>query len=433
MVSKAPLAATAIILLFAVSISLYLATMSQPAQTMTLTSRIMTTETPTKVETIISTQTAVVTETVGRASQEPLRKMPVAVAFPNLSFDKMVYLTHAGDGTDRLFLVLQPGVILVFPNKEDVHSARVFLDIRERVNDAGSEEGLLGLAFDPGYETNGYFYVYYTASPPARSVLSRFSVSPSNPNEADPGSELTILEVAQPYSNHNGGSLLFGPDGYLYLGLGDGGSGGDPHGHGQSISTLLGSILRIDVSRSSPAEKYIVPPDNPFVSLAGARGEIWAYGLRNPWRFAFDLETGLLWAADVGQNQYEEVDIIERGGNYGWNRMEGLHCFPPSVSQCDKTGLELPIMEYTHAEGCSITGGHVYRGSRVASLYGAYVYADFCSGKIWALRFDGVQVTEHLQLVDSPLQISSFGEDVDGELYILSFDGKIYELESMRE
>ena len=433
MVSKAPLAATAIILLFAVSILLYLGTTSQPTHTVTLTSRTTTTETSTKVETIISTQTAIVTETVSRASQEPLRKMTVAVAFPNLSFDRMVYLTHAGDGTERLFLVLQPGMILVFPNKEDVDSARVFLDIRERVNDAGSEEGLLGLAFDPGYETNGYFYVYYTASPPARSVLSRFSVSPSNPNEADPGSELIILEVAQPYSNHNGGSLIFGPDGYLYLGLGDGGSGGDPHGHGQNISTLLGSILRIDVSRSSPAERYLVPPDNPFVSLDGARGEIWAYGLRNPWRFAFDLETGLLWAADVGQNHYEEVDIIEKGGNYGWNRMEGLHCFPPSVSQCDKTGLELPITEYTHAEGCSITGGYVYRGNRVTSLYGAYVYADFCSGKIWALRFDGVQVTEHLELVDSPLQISSFGEDVDGELYILSFDGKIYQLESVRE
>lgn len=433
MVSKAPLAATAIILLFAVSILLYLGTTSQPTHTVTLTSRTTTTETSTKVETIISTQTAIVTETVSRASQEPLRKMTVAVAFPNLSFDRMVYLTHAGDGTDRLFLVLQPGMILVFPNNEDVDSARVFLDIRERVNDAGSEEGLLGLAFDPGYETNGYFYVYYTASPPARSVLSRFSVSPSNPNEADPGSELIILEVAQPYSNHNGGSLLFGPDVYLYLGLGDGGSGGDPHGHGQNISTLLGSILRIDVSRSSPAERYIVPPDNPFVSLDGALGEIWAYGLRNPWRFAFDLETGLLWAADVGQNHYEEVDIIERGGNYGWNRMEGLHCFPPSVSQCDKTGLELPIIEYTHAEGCSITGGHVYRGSRVTSLYGAYVYGDFCSGKIWALRFDGVQVTEHLELVDSPLQISSFGEDADGELYILSFDGKIYQLESVRD
>lgn len=433
MVSKAPLAATAIILLFAVSILLYLGTTSQPAHTVTLTSRTTTTETSTKVETIISTQTAIVTETVSRASQEPLRKMTVAVAFPNLSFDRMVYLTHAGDGTERLFLVLQPGMILVFPNKEDVDSARVFLDIRERVNDAGSEEGLLGLAFDPGYETNGYFYVYYTASPPARSVLSRFSVSPSNPNEADPGSELIILEVAQPYSNHNGGSLIFGPDGYLYLGLGDGGSGGDPHGHGQNISTLLGSILRIDVSRSSPAERYLVSPDNPFVSLDGAQGEIWAYGLRNPWRFAFDLETGLLWAADVGQNHYEEVDIIEKGGNYGWNRMEGLHCFPPSVSQCDKTGLELPITEYTHAEGCSITGGHVYRGSRVTSLYGAYVYGDFCSGKIWALRFDGVQVTEHLELVDSPLQISSFGEDADGELYILSFDGKIYQLESVRE
>ncbi len=433
MVSKVTLAVTAIILVLTVSILLYMVPTSQFTRPVTLTKRTTTTESVTWAETIMSTQTATATETVSGPFQEPLRKMSVAVAFPNLSFDRMVYLTHAGDGTHRLFLVLQPGMIFVFPNKADVDSARVFLDIRERVNDAGSEEGLLGLAFDPGYETNGHFYVYYTASPPSRSVLSRFSVSPSDSNEADPGSELVILQVDQPYSNHNGGSLVFGPDGYLYLGLGDGGSDGDPRGHGQNLSTLLGSVIRIDVSRSSLGERYFVPSDNPFVNLTGARGEIWAYGLRNPWRFSFDLATGLLWAADVGQNLYEEVDIIKRSGNYGWNKMEGLHCYPQSLSQCDKTGLELPIIEYTHAEGCSITGGYVYGGSRLPSLHGAYVYGDFCSGKIWALRFDGGRVTEHLELVDSGLHIPSFGEDAEGELYILSFDGKIYKLESMRE
>lgn len=358
--------------------------------------------------------------------QEPLRKMGVEVAFPNLSFDKMVYLTHANDGTDRLFVLLQPGVILVFGNKESVPSASVFLDISEKVNDEGAEEGLLGLAFDPDFKKNGYFYVYYSAFPPRRSVISRLSVSASDLNKANPGSELIIMEVAQPYPNHNGGMIEFGPDHYLYIGLGDGGSGGDPHGHGQNRATLLGSILRIDVSKSSREERYRIPADNPFVGKGDFKGEIWAYGLRNPWRFSFDRLTGLLWAADVGQNEIEEVDIIEKGGNYGWNIMEGSKCFPPSVSNCNRTGLKLPIAEYSHKDGCSVTGGYVYRGNRLASLYGAYVYGDFCSGKVWALRYDGSKVTEHIELIDLELQISSFGEDERGEVYILSYNGKIY-------
>lgn len=359
-------------------------------------------------------------------SQEPLKKMDVEVAFPNLSFSRMVYLTHAGDGTNRLFVPLQRGVIMVFPNEEDVASASIFLDISEKVNSVGNEEGLLGLAFDPDFRSNGYFYVYYTANPPRRSVLSRFSTSADDPNKADKGSELVLLEVAQPYSNHNGGQITFGPDGYLYIGLGDGGAGGDPHGYGQSRSTLLGKILRIDVRASSESEKYEIPKDNPFVSMPNVRGEIWAYGLRNPWRFSFDRATGLLWVADVGQNDYEEVDIIEKGGNYGWNIMEGSHCYPPSRTNCNKEGLKMPIAEYDHNEGCSITGGYVYRGSKLKMLYGAYIYGDYCSGKIWALRYDGSKVTEHLEIIDSNLTISSFGEDEEGELYILSFDGRIY-------
>ena len=357
----------------------------------------------------------------------PLSKMAVEPAFPNLSFGRMVHLTYPDDGTSRLFLVLQPGRVMVFDNDEKVGSTQTFLDIRDKVNDRSNEEGLLGLAFDPEYRENGYFYVYYSTSPPRRSVVSRYSVSKEDADRADPTSEHVIVEVLQPYSNHNGGQLVFGPDGYLYIGLGDGGSGGDPHGNAQNTFTLLGSILRIDVSSAASGGTYLIPASNPLVGEgAGVREEIWAYGLRNPWRFTFDRETDDLWAADVGQNRFEEIDVIRPGLNYGWNIMEGLHCF--READCDQSGLEPPVIEYGRSDGCSVTGGYVYRGSRLPSLYGAYVYGDFCSGKIWALRYDGARATEHLEIVDSSLTISSFGEDRSGELYILSFDGKIYRL-----
>ena len=358
----------------------------------------------------------------------PIQKWSVEVAFPNISFNRMVFLTHAEDGSGYLFLVLQEGRIIVFPNNDDVESLTVFLDIRDRVNDSGNEEGLLGLAFDPNYASNGYFYVHYTASSPARSIISRFSVNVDDQQKADIESELAILQVNQPYSNHNGGHIAFGPDGYLYIGLGDGGNGGDPHGNGQNKETLLSTILRIDVSDSSGQAKYEIPPDNPFVGLDNAKSEIWAYGLRNPWRFSFDAETGLLWVGDVGQNKFEEVDIIVKGGNYGWNVLEGFHCYPESVSNCVSEEFEVPIVEYDHNEGCSVTGGYVYRGSILNSLYGSYIYGDFCSGLIWALNYDGLQIVDLTMLVDSDLQISSFGEDEEGELYILSFDNKIYRL-----
>ena len=359
----------------------------------------------------------------------PLTKMDVERAFPNLSFRRMVALAYPEDGTNLLFLALQPGRIMVFRNDQSVTSASLFLDITERVNDRGNEEGLLGLAFDPDYQRNGYLYLYYSASSPRRSVVSRFSVSRDNPEAADPRSERVILEVPQPYANHNGGQLIFGPDGYLYIGLGDGGKAGDPHENGQNTSTLLASILRVDVSSIDLEGTYTIPPDNPFVGRGGGvREEIWAYGLRNPWRFTFDRLTGDVWAADVGQDRFEEVDIIRPGLNYGWNVMEGLHCFPRPEGRCDQRGLEMPVVEYTRGDGCSVTGGYVYRGSRLPSLYGAYVYGDFCSGKIWGLRHDGTRLTEQLELVDSRLQISSFGEDRTGELFILSFDGKIYRL-----
>ena len=365
-----------------------------------------------------------------------LPQLDVEPAFPNISLQRMVHLTYSSENDARLFVVLQPGRIVFFEDRPDAQDVRTFMDISERVSDRGNEEGLLGLAFDPAYESNGYFYVYYSAANPRRSVISRFSVDPNDPHRADASSETEIMVVPQPYSNHNGGHLVFGPDGFLYVGLGDGGSANDPSGNGQDKTTLLGTILRIDVSTLDSLGRYSVPPDNPFAGDGGGvRSEIWAYGLRNPWRFNFDPETGDLWAADVGQNAWEEVDVIRRGANYGWNVMEGAHCTPrrgltgllrKSSEACDRTGLELPVIEYGREDGCSITGGYVYRGERLPSLAGAYVYGDFCSGKIWGLRAESGAAVEHRLLVDSSLRLSAFGENPAGELFMLSFDRKIY-------
>jgi glucose/arabinose dehydrogenase len=363
-----------------------------------------------------------------------LPALNVERAFQNLSFDRMVQLTHSGADDGMLYVVLQPGRVIVFEDDVDVEEATVFLDIRERVNDSGNEEGLLSIAFPPDFEERGHFYVYYSASSPRRSVVSRFFVGKDGPVAADPASEMIVLEVPQPFANHNGGQLAFGPDGYLYIGLGDGGNRADPQGNGQDTSTLLGSILRIDVSNVDAVTGYTIPPDNPFITgTGGARGEIWAFGLRNPWRFSFDRETGDLWAGDVGQNRYEEIDLIEKGLNYGWNVMEGLHCFSGSRVRsddeaCQGPGLALPVIEYGRTGGCSVTGGFVYRGERLPELTGAYVYGDFCTGHIWALRHDGSEVTEHRLLFNSDLQIPAFGESPSGELYVLSFSGGIYRL-----
>jgi glucose/arabinose dehydrogenase len=340
----------------------------------------------------------------------------------------MVSMAFPDDGSNRAFLVLQPGRVMVFPNDQAAPAAQEFLDIRARVNDRGNEEGLLGLAFDPQFSSSGYFFVYYTASDPRRSVVSRFTVMADDPDRADATSERVVLEIAQPFSNHNGGQLQFGPDGYLYISVGDGGSGGDPNGNGQDLSTLRGAILRIDVRALGIDGGYAVPRDNPFVGREGALPEIWAYGLRNPWRFSFDRSTDDLWAGDVGQNRFEEVDLIVPGGNYGWNRMEGFHCYPRPEASCDQEGLELPVAEYGHDEGCSVTGGYVYRGRDLPSLHGSYLYGDFCSGKIWAFRHDGGGVVEQLEIADTAASISSFAQDLSGELYILSFDGKIYRI-----
>jgi glucose/arabinose dehydrogenase len=357
-------------------------------------------------------------------------EVTVDVVFEDLSFTRPVDLQDPRDGTQRLFVVEQAGRIIVFENEAAANLSKVFLDIRRRVNGAGNEEGLLGLAFHPNYAGNGFFYVYYTAIENSErySRVSRFKTSGGDADAADPGSEQILLQIPQPYSNHNGGQLAFGPDGFLYIAVGDGGSAGDPDGNGQNRTTLLGAVLRIDIDSASP---YAIPADNPFVGNGdGWREEIYAYGLRNPWRISFDPLSGRLWAGDVGQSRIEEIDIIEKGKNYGWNIMEGSECYSPS-SGCDRTGLELPVWEYTHPTGFAVTGGYVYRGSKLPASVGGYIYADYETGKIWALQYDGINPAANSLLIDTDLNISSFGVDSNGELFICTFDGKIYELKSV--
>lgn len=324
-----------------------------------------------------------------------------------------VAITHAGD--QRLFVVEQAGTIRLLDG--GAVAATPFLDIRDRVR-AGGERGLLGLAFPADHARSGRFYVYYTDRG-GNTVVARFTAAG---DFTDPATEQVLLTQAQPYANHNGGQLAFGPDGYLYIGLGDGGSGGDPQGNGQDLGTLLGKLLRIDVS----GQGYTVPADNPFVGQAGAAPEIWAYGLRNPWRFSFDAATGDLFIADVGQNAFEEVNLQPAGAaggdNYGWNIMEADACFQPSQG-CDRSGLVLPIITYPHggAWGSSISGGYVYRGPDAPSLEGAYVFADYVSGRIWSAREDGGWQPQ--LLLESGMRISTFGVDSAGRLYLADHGG----------
>jgi glucose/arabinose dehydrogenase len=360
------------------------------------------------------------------ATEQGLTNVKIQVAFPALTFNLPLAIADPGDGSNRLFVEEQDGRILVFANSTTATTFDTFLNITDRVARDGMEEGLLGLAFDPSYATNGYFYVNYTTPNPLRTRISRFNVSSSSANLADPNSELVLLEFNQPFSNHNGGCLQFGPDGDLYIGVGDGGSGGDPNNNAQNKAAILGKMLRIDVRNSSPSAHYAIPTDNPFAgNSSGYKQEIFAYGLRNPWRFSFDGSTGRLWCADVGQDAWEEVDIIENSKNYGWRLMEANHCYNPSAN-CDTTGLTRPIWEYSHATGQSITGGYVYRGATVPTLEGKYVYADFVSGKIWALTYVPGGTSTNQLVVDTDLGISSFGVDHTNELYFTSFDGRIY-------
>jgi len=353
----------------------------------------------------------------------------VITAFPKLSFTRPVDLQHAGDQSNRLFVVEQAGLISVFPNDSTVAAKTIFLDIRSKVQDQGNEQGLLGLAFHPDYETNGFFFVNYTATNPERTVISRFKVS-QNPDQADAASEQVILTFAQPYSNHNGGQVSFGPDGYLYIAAGDGGSGGDPQGNGQNRAALLGKILRIDVDKQENGALYGIPADNPFANnTSGYRKEIYAYGMRNPWRFSFDPANGKLWAGDVGQNSFEEIDIIENGGNYGWNTMEARHCFSPGQN-CNPSGLKMPVWEYGRSFGVSVTGGFVYRGPTLPGLTGKYIYADYSSKWIWALDYSDMTHPANTGLVQANFEISSFGVDQNNELYLCGFDGKIHRLKN---
>lgn len=336
-----------------------------------------------------------------------------------------IEMTHAHDGTNRMFVATQRGVIHVFKNDPNVEKTTVFLDIEKQVapyyEKGANEEGLLGLSFHPDYEKNGQFYVYYTAREPAHmSKVSRFKVSKDNPNVADPNSEEVIWQLQQPFPNHNGGSIEFGPDGYLYISLGDGGSGNDPLGNGQNTKNVLGSILRIDVDGKDGDKKYGIPADNPFAKEKGPAPEIFAYGFRNPWRIAFDRKTGHLWMADVGQDLWEEVNIVVNGGNYGWSVRESAHTFGADGVAANNKMVD-PIWEYDHEVGRSITGGRVYRGSATPELAGCYIYADYVSGKYWALKYDeakGKVVFNKSIPADTTLQALGFGEDQNGEVYV---------------
>jgi glucose/arabinose dehydrogenase len=329
-----------------------------------------------------------------------------------------VSIAHAGDS--RLFIVQQNGLIRVWQPPQLLQTP--FLDVRSLVS-TGNERGLLGLAFHPRYSENGRFFINYTDTN-GNTVIAQYIRSSADPNRADPSPVRIILRVNQPFPNHNGGQLQFGPDGYLYIGLGDGGSGGDPGNRAQNPAELLGKILRIDVDSGDP---YAIPPSNPFVNRSGFRPEIWALGLRNPWRFSFDRSYGDLWIADVGQGDFEEIDFQPRasigGENYGWRRMEGTHCFNPSTNCTDGT-LVQPVIEYDHGGGaCSVTGGYVYRGTRNWRLYGTYLYADFCNGVIQGAVDDGTGRFVSTRLFDAPFQVSTFGEDVNGEIYVADYSG----------
>ncbi len=333
-------------------------------------------------------------------------------------------LQSAKDGSGRLFAVEQRGAIRII--KAGKIMATPFLNV-SGIIESGGEKGLLGLAFHPSYKTNRRFFVNYTrrVNGQLKTFIVEYRASISNPNVADVTTRKEILVVNQPFDNHNGGQLAFGPDGYLYIGLGDGGSQGDPQGNAQNLGRLLGKMLRIDINSGL---RYIIPADNPFVGQTGKRGEIWAYGFRNPWRFSFDVPLTRLFVGDVGQDNWEEVDLVTKSANYGWNRMEGKHCYPPG-SSCNTSGLTLPIHEYAHPLGEAIIGGYVYRGLKITALKGQYVFGDFIGGQIWSLQQTSTGAWQRNLLLSTGFLISAFGRDDSGELYVVDYGtGTIYKL-----
>lgn len=359
----------------------------------------------------------------------------LAAPFPLLpELNRPVAMLMAPGDDSNWYLVQQPGRVVRFDNSSQASRVTAFVDISERVAGGGvggDERGLLGMAFHPGYSRNGYLYLSYTGRHKQKGLVSRISRFHLKPGAGvvDPASERILLSVAQPYSNHNGGQIAFGPEGYLYFGLGDGGAGGDPHGHGQNTRTLLGAMLRIDVGDGGSGQ-YTIPADNPFAAGDG-RGEIFAWGLRNPWRWSFDRESGDLWVGDVGQNRYEEINQLVKGGNYGWNRMEGDHCFEPA-SDCRTKDLKMPVEAYGRNEGIAVTGGYVYRGRRITALWGKYLYADYGSGRIWQLSASDEAGYVNSELFKTDLNISSFAEAHDGELFVLGLGGEICKIVNAR-
>jgi len=360
------------------------------------------------------------------AAAEPrIPALEAEAAFPQLRFARPVDLDFGPPDAGLCYLLEQDTArILVFDNDPAAQSAGLFMDLSDRVNAGSNEEGLLALALAPDFAESGVFYCYYTAARPRRGVLSRFRLADGDPRRGDPASEAVLISVDQPWGNHNGADLQWGPDGYLYFSLGDGGAAHDPHGNGQKLGTLLGSILRIDPARSADGKHYAVPDDNPFLGRAGARPEIWAYGLRNVWRMSFDAETGELWAGDVGQNAWEEIDIIERGGNYGWNYYEASHVFQRRPDDLRKPDQHVPpVFEYPHdrrSGGMSVTGGYVYRGERYPAMQGVYYCGDFATGRFWGLRREAGRTSSRVVL-EGLRTVSSFAQDHAGELYCLTF------------
>jgi glucose/arabinose dehydrogenase len=370
-----------------------------------------------------------------------LPKVEMKVAFPALTFTRPLWLCEAPDGSERLFVAQQDGKVLILPKERTGGDTKMFLNITDRKPWVENEEGLLGFAFHPKFKKNRKFYIYYSQQNPKRSVISEIQAAKNDPDRADLTTERIIMEIPQPDWNHNGGQITFGPDNYLYIALGDGGGGNDKYQNGQNLNSVLAKILRIDVDSRTGDLQYGIPKDNPFVGKPGAAPETWAWGLRNPWRFSFDRKTGELYCADVGQSKWEEIHLITKGANCGWSYREGFHEFgtntPPSDAKFSDPILEYPhfaAQTTNHTPGLSVTGGYVYRGKKLPSLEGVYLYADFLMGTVWGLRYESGKVLTHGVLVEMPQginpprQIASFGEDANGEVYILAYDGRIYEL-----